>query len=146
MLPAAIGYLVIRLVAGPLSYSAAVPGGLFAPLLAIGALWGVLFVGGVNAVWPAGGAALTVPMAIVGMGAFFGATVRAPVTGIVIVIEMTATTSVAVPMMAATAAAVLAAELLRSRPIYDSLGDRMPVEIAAMRDDSADDKKDGPAS
>jgi chloride channel protein, CIC family len=146
VLPAAIGYLVVRVVAGPLSYSAAVPGGLFAPLLAIGALWGVLFVGGVNAVWPAGGAALTVPMAIVGMGAFFGATVRAPVTGIVIVIEMTATTSVAVPMMAATAAAVLVAELLRSRPIYDSLGDRMPVEIAAMRDDSAGDEKDGRAS
>ena len=70
-------------------------------------------------------------MAIVGMGAFFGATVRAPVTGIVLVIEMTATTSVAVPMLAATAAAVLAAELLRSPPIYDSLRERMPAEPTA---------------
>jgi CIC family chloride channel protein len=59
---------------------------------------------------------------------------------------MTATTSVAVPMMAATAAAVLAAELLRSRPIYDSLGDRMPIEIAAVRDDPADGDRDGPAT
>lgn len=124
------GFLALRFLAGPLSYSAAVPGGLFAPLLAIGTLWGVLFVGGFDAVWPGSQAGLAIPMAIVGMAAFFGATVRAPVTGIVIVIEMTATTSVAVPMLAATAAAVLVAELLRSPPIYDSLRERMPAEKA----------------
>ena len=61
-------------------------------------------------------------------GGVLRATVRAPVTGMVLVIEMTATTSVAVPMMAATAAAVLAAYLVRSQPIYDSLRERMPVE------------------
>jgi CIC family chloride channel protein len=131
------GFLALRFIAGPLSYAAAVPGGLFAPLLAVGTLWGVLFVGGFNAVWPGNHTSLAVPMAIVGMAAFFGATVRAPVTGIVIVIEMTATTSVAVPMLAATAAAVLAAELLRSPPIYDSLRRRMPAEPTAGDDDGA---------
>ena len=45
-----------------------------------------------------------------------------------LVMEMTATTSLVVPMLAATAAAVLAAELLRSPPIYDSLRARMPVQ------------------
>jgi len=128
VLTVVIGYLAVRFLAGPLSYSAAVPGGLFAPLLAVGALWGVLFVGVFNAVWPADATSLAVPMALVGMAAFFGATVRAPVTGMVLVIEMTATTSVAVPMMAATAAAVLAAYLVRSHPIYDSLRERMPAE------------------
>lgn len=127
-LPPALGYLLVRLVAGPLSYAAAVPGGLFAPLLAVGALWGVLFVGGLNVLLPQGNPSLAVPMAIVGMAAFFGAVVRAPVTAIVLVIEMTATMSLAVPMLAATAAAVLAAELLKSPPIYDSLRDRMPVQ------------------
>lgn len=122
------GLLALRFVAGPLSYAAAVPGGLFAPLLAVGTLWGVLFVGVVNAFWPGDISALAIPMAIVGMTAFFGACVRAPVTAIVLVIEMTATTSVAVPMLAATAAAVLAAELLRSPPIYDSLRERMAPE------------------
>lgn len=34
--------LAVRFVAGPLSYAAATPGGLFAPLLALGALWGTL--------------------------------------------------------------------------------------------------------
>ncbi len=138
ILPVVIGLLALRFVAGPLSYAAAVPGGLFAPLLAVGALWGLLFVGGFGFVlqqtgWPGDTAALAVPMAIVGMAAFFAATVRAPVTGIVLVVEMTATTSVLVPMLAATAAAVLAAELLRSPPIYDSLRERMPPEPGLTR-------------
>ncbi|WP_099022499.1 ClC family H(+)/Cl(-) exchange transporter [Mycolicibacterium palauense] len=128
VLPVVIGYLLVRFVAGPLSYSAAVPGGLFAPLLAVGALWGLLFAGAFDAVWPTDVSRLAVPMALVGMATFFGATVRAPVTGIVLVIEMTATTATAIPMLAATAAAVLTAYLVASPPIYDSLRQRMPPE------------------
>ncbi|MDV3129575.1 ClC family H(+)/Cl(-) exchange transporter [Mycobacterium sp. 21AC1] len=119
------GYLVVRFLAGPLSYSTGLPGGLFAPLLAVGALWGMVCAAGANAVLPGEHPTLAVSMAIIGMGAFFGAVVRAPVTGIVIVIEMTATTSVAVPMLAATVAAVLVAELAGGAPIYDSLRERM---------------------
>jgi CIC family chloride channel protein len=130
VLSVVIGILAVRFVAGPLSYSAAVPGGLFAPLLAVGALWGLLFVGGFNAVWPGDATQLGVPMALVGMAAFFGATVRAPVTGMVLVAEMTATTEVLVPMMAGTAAAVLAAYVLGTPPIYDSLRERMPDEAS----------------
>lgn len=127
VLPAVVGLLVLRFFAGPLSYAAAVPGGLFAPLLAVGTLWGVLFVGGFDAVWPGNTSSLVLPMAIVGMAAFFAATVRAPITALVLVIEMTATTTVAVPMLGGVAAAVLVAELLRSPPIYDSLRERMPA-------------------
>jgi chloride channel protein, CIC family len=133
-----IGVVAVRFIAGPLSYSAAVPGGLFAPLLTVGALWGLLFAGGFNAVWPGNATQLAVPMALVGMAAFFGASVRAPLTGMVVVIEMTATTEVLVPMMAATAAAVLAAYVMGSPPIYDSLRERMPDEAAieSRRDQS----------
>ncbi len=130
VLSVVVGYLVVRVIAGPLSYAAGVPGGLFAPLLALGALWGVLFAGVFNIVWPIKAPELAVPMALVGMAAFFAAIVRAPVAGMVIVIEMTATTAVIVPMMAATAAAVLAAYLVKSQPIYDSLRERMAVEAA----------------
>ncbi len=118
------GYLVLRFVVGPLSYSAPVVGGLFAPMLAVGALWGVLFVGLVDLVWPGDIAFLAVPMAVVGMASFFGASVRAPITGMVLVVEMTASTAAIVPMLAATGAAVLAAYLVGSPPIYDSLRER----------------------
>lgn len=124
MLAVIVGYLLLRFIAGPLSYSAPVVGGLFAPMLAVGALWGVLFVGAVDVVMPAEIAHLSVPMAIVGMACFFSASVRAPVTGMVLVIEMTASTAVIVPMLAATASAVLAAYLVGSPPIYDSLRER----------------------
>lgn len=127
--PVVLGLLLVRFVAGPLSYSAAVPGGLFAPLLAVGALWGLLFVGVFGAVWPGDTSGLAVPMALVGMAAFFGATVRAPVTAVVLVMEMTATTAVGIPMLAATAAAVLVAELTKSPPIYDSLRERMSPDL-----------------
>jgi CIC family chloride channel protein len=133
VLSVVIGLLAMRYVAGPLSYSAAVPGGLFAPLLAVGALWGLLFTGCFDAVWPGNATQLAIPMALVGMAAFFGATVRAPVTGMVLVTEMTATTATLVPMMAATAAAVLAANLIGSKPIYDSLRERMPDEESIER-------------
>jgi CIC family chloride channel protein len=119
-----VGYLVLRFLAGPLSYAAPVVGGLFAPLLAVGALWGVLFVAAIDTVWPGDATSLAVPMAVVCMAAFFGATVRAPLTGMVLVIEMTASTAVLVPMLAATGAAVLAAYLIGSPPIYDSLRQR----------------------
>ena len=65
------------------------------------------------------------PLAVVGMTAFFAATVRAPLTGLILIIEMTAITTLTVPMLAACAAAVLAAALLRGAPIYDSLRHRM---------------------
>ena len=123
-LPVILGYLVLRFLAGPLSYAAPVAGGLFAPMLAIGALWGVLFVGAFDLLWPGNAAFLAVPMAIVGMASFFGASVRAPLTGVVLIIEMTASTAVLVSMLAATAMAVLAAYLVGSPPIYDSLRER----------------------
>lgn len=128
LLSTVIALLVARFLAGPLSYSAPVVGGLFAPMLAVGALWGVLFIGALSLVWPGDIAALAVPMAIVGMGAFFGATVRAPMTGMVLVLEMTASTAVIVPLLAATASAVLAAYLVGSPPIYDSLRQRSIVK------------------
>jgi CIC family chloride channel protein len=130
VLTVVIGILAVRFIAGPLSYSAAVPGGLFAPLLAVGALWGLLFVGAFDAVWPENATLLATPMALVGMAAFFAATVRAPVTAMVLVVEMTATTEVLVPMMAATAAAVFAAYVVGSPPIYDSLRERIPHQAS----------------
>ncbi|CAJ0557592.1 unnamed protein product, partial [Mesorhabditis spiculigera] len=80
---------------------------------------------GLSSFVPGVDAGLTVTMATIGMAAFFGAVVRAPFTGIVIVVEMTAVTSTLVPMLAATAAAVFVATAAGSAPIYDSLRERM---------------------
>ena len=62
--------------------------------------------------------------AVVGMAAFFAGVVRAPVTGIVLVTEMTASVSMLLPAICACFVAMLVPALLREPPIYDSLRER----------------------
>jgi CIC family chloride channel protein len=59
--------------------------------------------------------------AVVGMAAFFAGVVRAPLTGMVLAFEMTATVTLLLPMLAACFAAMLVPTILRDPPIYDSL-------------------------
>jgi CIC family chloride channel protein len=59
--------------------------------------------------------------AVVGMAAFFAGVVRAPLTGITLVVEMTANVTMLLPMLGACFVAMLVPALLRNPPIYDSL-------------------------
>ena len=59
--------------------------------------------------------------AVVGMAAFFTGVVQAPVTGIVLVAEMTGGSTMLLPMLAACSAAMLIPNLLHGAPIYESL-------------------------
>ncbi|MGH8025054.1 MAG: chloride channel protein, partial [Limisphaerales bacterium] len=120
--------LAIRFFLGPVSYAARTPGGLFAPLLVVGALIGFLFGNVCQEAFPA----LAIEpqaFAVVGMAAFFTGVVRAPVTGIVLVIEMTAAFTTLLPMLVACFAAMVAANLLNNPPIYESLRERLTVEL-----------------
>ncbi len=117
--------LVIRVLAGPLSYATGAPGGLFAPLLAVGALWGALWASVARLVFPEVQDATLVVFVLVGMSAMFAATIRAPLTGVAVVVELTAVATVLVPMLAASVCAILVAGALRTRPIYEDLRERM---------------------
>jgi chloride channel protein, CIC family len=114
---------LLRFYLGAISYAAATPGGLFAPLLVLGAQLG-LFCGILFAHWFPGLNITPEAFAVVGMAALFTAIVRTPLTGIVLVIEMTAAFVLLLPMLAACFAAMLVATLLRDEPIYDSLRER----------------------
>src|SRR3984885_11155218 len=111
---------VLRLALGAISYSAGTPGGLFAPLLVLGAQSGLLF-GLLCQHWVPDAVPDPKALAVVGMAAFFTGAVRAPVTGIVLVTEMTANFTLLLPMLAACFAAMLVPALLNNAPIYDSL-------------------------
>jgi chloride channel protein, CIC family len=115
---------LVRFGLGAASYSARTPGGLFAPLLVLGAQLGLLCGVLCQAVFPGLGIDPEA-FAVVGMAAFFTGVVQAPVTGIVLVTEMTAAFTTLLPMLAACFAAMVAANLLRSVPIYDSLRERV---------------------
>ena len=115
--------LAIRLLLGPLCYAPGVPGGLFAPLLVVGAAAGILFATGVETLVPGLHLSL-VAYAAVGMGALFVAVVGAPVTGIALVVEMTGATTLFIPLLTACASALAVPALLDCRPIYDTLRER----------------------
>jgi len=115
---------IFRFGLGAVSYSAGTPGGLFAPLLVLGAQSGLLFGAACHLVVPE----LDIQpeaFAVVGMAAFFTGVVRAPITGIVLATEMTATVTLLLPMLGATFTAMLVPTLLQNAPIYDSLRERI---------------------
>jgi CIC family chloride channel protein len=123
---------MVRALLGSASYAAGTPGGLFAPLLVLGAQLGLLFGAGSAAVFPG----LAIPpqaFAVVGMAAFFTGVVRAPLTGIVLIIEMTAAFAMLLPMVGACFAAMLVPTLLGDAPIYEALRRRSSGSQAKKR-------------
>jgi CIC family chloride channel protein len=123
---------LLRFVLGAVSYAAATPGGLFAPMLVLGAQLGVLVGALCRMAFPALDVDATA-FAVVGMAAFFTGVVQAPVTGIVLVTEMTGGFTMLLPMLGACFAAMLVPNLLHGAPIYQSLR-----EHAALRQRSRD--------
>jgi chloride channel protein, CIC family len=114
---------MLRFGLGAVSYAAGTPGGLFAPMLVLGSQSGLLF-GTLCSHWFPDVAPQPTAFAVVGMAAFFTAVVRAPLTGIVLVTEMTASVTLLLPMLAACFAAMVVPILLRNAPIYDALRQR----------------------
>ncbi|MCC5792978.1 MAG: H(+)/Cl(-) exchange transporter ClcA [Legionellaceae bacterium] len=112
--------LVIRFAMTMLSYSTGVPGGIFAPMLALGTLLGLLasfFMHHMlndSTIHPG-------MFAVAGMGALFAAAVRAPVTGIVLVVEMTQNYMLILPLMVTCLTATTVVQMAGNLPIYTQL-------------------------
>ena len=114
------GLFFVKLAFSGLSYGAGTAGGIFLPLLVCGALLGtafgtVLFSLGLVAEIE------IVNFLILGMAAFFTAVVRAPVTGTVLILEMSGNLSHLGGLVIVCLIAQLACDLVRSRPVYDVL-------------------------
>ena len=101
-----------------LAYGSGAPGGLFAPTLVLGAALGFL-VGNTQELLLGIGSSNT--YALAGMGAFFTAVIRVPVTAIVIVFEMTADFNLVLPLMIGSAVAYVVAESVSSGSLYEKL-------------------------
>ncbi len=105
------------------SYATGAPGGIFAPLLALGAILGMVVGQVVHMALPS---AITMPgaVAVVGMAAYFTAIVRAPLTGVVLIVEMTGDYNQMLPLLVACFSAYAVAERLGDMPIYERLLER----------------------
>jgi CIC family chloride channel protein len=106
-----------------ISYGCGAPGGIFAPLLVLGALLG-LAVGEVTRLVMPGAVTQPAAFAVVGMAAYFAAIVRAPLTGIVLIVEMTNNYEQIVPLLVACFSAYVVADALGDLPIYEALLER----------------------
>jgi len=112
--------IVIRFLATMLCYSTGVPGGIFAPMLALGTLLGLACFHIFSQFFPEMNVEPGM-FAVAGMGALFSATVRAPITGIILVVEMTQNYSLILPLMVSCLTSTTVVQLAKNAPIYTQL-------------------------
>ncbi|MEB3228167.1 MAG: H(+)/Cl(-) exchange transporter ClcA [Synechocystis sp.] len=106
-----------------LCYGSGAIGGIFAPMLALASVSSVMIARHFHQLFPA-----QIPepavMAIASMGALVAATVRAPLTAILLTIEMTDNYFVILPLLVTCLVASIVAEALGGQPIYTVLLER----------------------
>ena len=109
-------FFVLKFGASIVSYVCGIPGGIFAPSLSVGAGLGHAIAGLLPAA-PAGAVVL------LGMVAYFSGVVQAPLTAVVIVMEMTDDGRITVPLMAAAMLAYGVSRLVCRKPLYGALAE-----------------------
>ena len=111
---------IARVVTTLICFSSGAPGGIFAPMLALGTLLGTAFGMAAIPLFPAYHLDAGT-FAIAGMGALLAASVRAPLTGIVLVLEMTDNYQLILPMIITCLGATLLAQFLGGKPLYSTI-------------------------
>ena len=119
-----------------LAYGSGASGGIFAPALVLGAALGSLisFLAQASYGWmglPVAtlDSANTTTYALTGMGAFFSAVTRVPITAIVIVFEMTANFNLVLPLMIGSGIAYLLSDRISSGSLYNHLLVRQGIQL-----------------
>jgi CIC family chloride channel protein len=112
--------VVLKLLAVTTSYASGNAGGIFGPALFIGAMLGGTVGTAAHHFFPAYTASPGA-YALVGMGAVFAGIVRAPMTSVLMIFEMTQDYSVIVPLMIANLVSLFVASRLQKEPIYEAL-------------------------
>jgi chloride channel protein, CIC family len=127
-----VGAFAVQFILSIVACSAETPGGLFIPSLVLGASLGQLI--GLLASVTLQGEPLI--YALVGMGAFFGAVAKVPITAIVIVFEITTNYNLILPLMISAVIAYLIAERLAPGSLYTQLLAQkgIQLETAAISD------------
>jgi chloride channel protein, CIC family len=111
---------VVKIVATGLSFLSGTPGGMFAPTLFIGAMLGGA-VGGIEHHFFPELTATIGTFALIGMGTFFGGFLRAPITSVFMVIELSGNYSAALPVMVSSLIAYLISRQYQKVPLFDLL-------------------------
>lgn len=119
---------LLKLVATVFSYSSGGAGGIFAPALFIGAMLGGL-VGFFDVNLLDHSTTELGAFALVGMGAVFAGIIRAPITSVLIIFEMTGSYGLILPLMIANMTAYGLARRFRPVPIYEALLEQDDIHL-----------------
>lgn len=127
---------VLRFVFSMISYGASLPGGIFLPILSLGAIIGAIF--GMICVAFFGMDLIYVKnFVIIAMAGYFAAIGKAPLTAIILVTEMVGSLQHLMPLGVVALIAYLVVDLLGGAPIYDSLLARLlqqkPVKLQSKK-------------
>jgi len=125
-----------RLLLTILSYSTGVPGGIFAPLLALGVAAGMLFGSFVQLYFPQ---MMLHPgiFAVAGMAGIFASIVRAPLTGLVLAVEMTSNYEMILPLIITTVVTSVVTDAFGNQPIYTTLLKRLTPKVQEPEDNTS---------
>jgi chloride channel protein, CIC family len=126
--------LVLKLIATAVSYASGNAGGIFGPSLFLGAMLGGA-IGGLARHFLPDYVATPGAYALVGMGTAFAGVVRAPMTSVVMIFEITRDYAVIVPLMISNLLSYFISSRLQREPIYEQLAeqDGIHLPLAASR-------------
>jgi len=117
-------FIIIKFIFTFLCFSSGVPGGIFFPLLTLGALVGNV-VGLISVLYLGLPSIYLVNFIVIAMAGHFAAIVKAPITAIILISEMTGSLEHLLSLSIVVLVAQLTSDLLKSHPIYESLLDRL---------------------
>jgi H+/Cl- antiporter ClcA len=123
-LPFLLLLLVAKFAFTMICFGSGVPGGIFLPMLVLGALSGAVF-SKLTAMAGIIDPALMVSFIVYGMAAYFAAVVKAPITGSVLIMEMTGSFHHMLALIFVSITAYLTADVLKGAPVYDMLLERL---------------------
>ena len=123
-LPFLLLLLAVKFAFTMICFGSGVPGGIFLPMLVLGALSGAVFAK-LTAMAGIFDPSLAVNFIVYGMAAYFAAVVKSPITGSVLIMEMTGSFHHMLALIFVSITAYLAADMLKGAPVYDMLLERL---------------------
>jgi len=124
----------LKIIATTLSFTSGTPGGMFAPTLFIGAMLGGAVGGLERHFWGAHLTGSTGTYALVGMGVLFAGFLRAPMTSVFMVLEVSGEYSIIVPVIIANTVAYVLSRSLQPVPIFDLLSRQDGLDLPSMEE------------
>jgi chloride channel protein, CIC family len=128
----------LKIIATLVSFASGTPGGMFAPTLFIGAMLGAA-VGGAEHVFLPHLANSPGTYALVGMGVLFAGFLRAPMTSVFMVLEVSGNYSIIVPVIVANTIAYVISRGLQPNAIFDVLTRQDGLDLPSMEEQREED-------